>query len=250
MADFLKRDLHTHTCFSDGANTPEEMIQAAIDLGMSEIGISDHSYLSFDCDYTLQADRLDDYKTEILRLKEKYKDKIEVRLGIEQDYFSDFPAEGYEYVIGSVHYVKADGVCYAVDNTPEIMEEAAAAFGGDYYALAESYFETVADVVNKTNCDIIGHFDLLSKFNEHYHLFDESDPRYIKAWQKAADRLIETGKPFEINTGAISRGYRTDAYPSKAMRAYIKARGGKFILSSDSHRKDTLMYAFAIFSDY
>ena len=250
MKDFPKRDLHTHTSFSDGANTPEEMILAAIELGMSEIGISDHSYLSFDCDYTMQADSIDDYKAEILCLKEKYKDKIEVKLGIEQDYYSDFPAEGYEYIIGSVHYVKADGVYYAVDNTPEIMEEAAKAFGGDYYALAESYFKNVADVVNRTGCDIIGHFDLLSKFNEHYHLFDEGNPRYVKAWQEAADRLLKTGKPFEINTGAISRGYRLDAYPSKTMRAYIKERGGRFILSSDSHKKETLMYAFDIFSDY
>ena len=249
MADFIRRDLHTHTSFSDGADAPEEMILAAIELGMSEIGISDHSYLSFDPGYTMQADA-EPYKAEILRLKEKYKDKITVRLGIEQDYYSDFPAEGYEYIIGSVHYVKKDETLYSVDDTPEIMEQAAEAFGGDWYALAENYFEAVADVVNRTNCDIIGHFDLLSKFNERYMMFDENDPRYIKAWQAAADRLIKTGRPFEINTGAISRGWKTDAYPSKAMRKYIKEHGGSFILSSDSHKKETIMYAFDIFSDY
>ncbi len=105
-------------------------------------------------------------------------------------------------------------------------------------------------MVNRTKCDIIGHFDLVSKFNERYGMFDENDPRYIKAWQAAADRLIESGKPFEINTGAISRGWKTDAYPSEAMRQYIREHGGSFILSSDGHKKETIMYAFDIFSDY
>ena len=69
-------------------------------------------------------------------------------------------------------------------------------------------------------------------------------PRYVKAWQDAADVLLKTGKPFEINTGAISRGYRTEAYPSKEIRDYIRAHGGKLILSSDSHQKDTIAYRF------
>ena len=244
------RDLHMHTSFSDGKNTPEEMVLCGIDLGMSEIGISDHSYLSFDSGYTMQEGKIEAYKKEVLRLKELYKDKITVRLGIEQDYYSDFPAEGYEYVIGSVHYVKNNERLFAVDDTPEIFESAIESFNGDVYALCENYFETVADVVQRTGCDIIGHFDLVSKFNEHYGFFDEKNPRYIKAWQKAADELLKSGRPFEINTGAISRGYRTDAYPSKPIRQYIKAMGGQFILSSDSHKKETIMYAFSVYKDY
>ena len=33
---------HTHTYFSDGANTVDEMIEQACHLGFREIGISDH----------------------------------------------------------------------------------------------------------------------------------------------------------------------------------------------------------------
>ena len=66
----------------------------------------------------------------------------------------------------------------------------------------------------------------------------------MKAWKKAADILLEYGIPFEINTGGISAGFRTDAYPSKTMRDYLKARGAKFIMSSDSHRIDTLCFGF------
>ena len=70
------------------------------------------------------------------------------------------------------------------------------------------------------------------------------NPRYIKAWQQAADALLKTGKPFEVNTGAISRGYRTAPYPAKEIRDYIRAHGGKLILSSDSHAKETIAYRF------
>ena len=50
--------------------------------------------------------------------------------------------------------------------------------------------------------------------------------------------------PFEINTGAISRGYQKDPYPSDEIIAYLHQRGARFVLSSDSHQKETLMYDF------
>ena len=66
---------------------------------------------------------------------------------------------------------------------------------------------------------------------------------------QAADALLTTGKPFEINTGAISRGYRTDAYPSREIRTYLKERGARFILSSDAHRKEHICFGFDRFRD-
>ena len=107
----------------------------------------------------------------------------------------------------------------------------------------------MADVYKEMNCDIIGHFDLFCKFNEQEHDFDEDDPRYVQAWQNAADTLLKTGKPFEINTGAISRGYKTDAYPSAKIRDYLQERGAQFILSSDAHSADKLIYKFDEFAD-
>ena len=74
--------------------------------------------------------------------------------------------------------------------------------------------------------------------------FDTNHPRYIKAWQKAADELLKTGKPFEVNTGAISRGYRTAPYPAKEIRNYIREHGGKLIMSSDAHAKENIAFRF------
>ena len=111
------------------------------------------------------------------------------------------------------------------------------------YALAEDYFETVSQAAEKTNADIIGHFDLVSKFNKSA-LFDETDKRYINAWKTAADNLLKFNKPFEVNTGAIFRGYKDFPFPAENIIGYIKEKGGKFILSSDAHSTAGICFEF------
>ena len=109
---------------------------------------------------------------------------------------------------------------------------------------AEKYFETVSLVAEKLNPDIIGHFDLISKFNEDDCMFDSGNPRYIKAWQTAALKLIEADIPFEINTGAIARGKRKTPYPSLEIAQFINDNGGFFIVTSDCHNGEYLDCAF------
>ena len=238
-------DLHTHTIYCDGKNTPEEMIQAALAKGLTCLGFSGHGYAPYDTDCCMSVKGAAAYRAEIAALREKYAGRIRILCGVEQDYWSDASTAEYDYVIGSVHYVKAGGELCCVDNTPEISKVAVDKhFGGDWYAFAEAYFATVADVVNKTRCRIIGHFDLVSKFNEKERFFDESHPRYVAAWQGALDALLPCGVPFEINTGAITRLWRTTAYPTADMIEYIRKHGGRLLLSSDSHSDQTLCYGF------
>ena len=231
-----------HTIFSDGKNTPEEMVQEAIRRGLDTVGISDHS--SGDpCGMTL-ADSVR-YRKEIARLKRKYAGQIRVLCGLERDYMTDDFAD-YDYTIGSVHWLSMpDGHHISIDWTAEKLRAGAGKyFGGDMIALAEAYYATVSRVVEVTRCDIIGHFDLVTKFIEVDPSFDLRDPRYVRAWQRAADILLQTGKTFEINTGAISRGYRTDPYPAAEIRQYIRDHGGKMILSSDAHQKENICFQF------
>ena len=235
-------DLHMHTIWSDGTNTAEEMVQEAIRKGLETVGISDHS--SGDpCGMTLEQSV--EYRAEIARLKEKYAGQIRVLCGLERDYFTDDFAD-YDYTIGSVHWLAMpDGHHVPVDYMAEKLREGADKyFGGDFYALAEAYYAMVAKVVEVTKCDIIGHFDLITKFIEQDPAFDTNHPRYVKAWQQAADELLKTGKPFEVNTGAISRGYRTTPYPAKEIRDYIREHGGKLIMSSDAHAKENIAFRF------
>ena len=244
------QDFHVHTTYSDGANTPEEMVRAAIEKNMSAIGFSDHAHTAFDESYCMKKDAAESYRGEIEALKEKYRSSIRVLCGIEQDYYSDVPTSGCDYVIGSVHYLKAGEEYIPVDEDADTLFAASVRFfGGDIYALAEEYFRTAAGVVEKTGADLIGHFDLISKFNEQVPMFDEHHPRYIAAWKAAADALLKTGVPFEINTGAMSRGYKSGPYPSPEIQQYIRERGGKFILSGDSHSAETLCFAFEKLSE-
>lgn len=238
-------DLHTHTVYCDGKNTPEEMVRAALDAGLECIGFSGHGYAPYDTDACMTREGEAAYRAEIAALREKYAGRIRILLGIERDYWSEEEPWPYDYVIGSVHYVKKDGAMLCVDNTPEVSQAGVDGyFGGDWYAFAEAYFATVADVVNRTRCQIIGHFDLIAKFNEKEPRFDPDHPRYVAAWRAALDRLLPSGVPFEINTGAISRLWRTEPYPDAAMRRYIMERGGRFVLSSDSHSDKTLCFGF------
>ncbi len=239
------KDLHTHTTYCDGANTPGEMVLSAIDKGLTAIGISGHSYTFFDTSYCMQKEDIPRYIAELHYLRAKYFDRIHVLCGVEQDYYSDYPTDEFDYVIGSVHYLKCGEEYVPVDEKPEILRKAAEKyFGGDIYALCGEYFRTVADVVNKTGCDIIGHFDLITKFQEKEPLFDTAHPRYIAAWKAAADELLKAGVPFEINMGAISRGYRTSPYPGREIMEYLKEHGGKLVLSSDAHSTDAIAYKF------
>lgn len=237
-------DLHVHTTYCDGKDAPEDVVLSAIEKGMECVGFSAHSYTFFDKSYCMKKEDYPKYKKEIASLKEKYKNKIKILCGIEQDIYSDMPVDGFDYVIGSVHYLKKASEYIPIDENKDILLFAAKKFyNGDMLSLAEDYFKTIASLPKNT--DIIGHFDLISKFNENNALFDETDERYIKAYRSAIDSLLPRNIPFEVNTGAISRGYKTSAYPSFKQLEFIKKNGGSIILSSDSHTKNTLCFNFS-----
>ncbi len=243
-------DLHMHTTFCDGKNSAEEMVVSAIEKGLKTVGVCTHSYTDIDLSYCIKQEDIKVFQAEMARLKEKYKDKIKVLCGVEQDYLSNEPLTGFDYSIGSVHYFLHNGKRADVDNSPKKFVEAVEnIFDGDYYSACENYFSFVGKIIEKTNADIIGHFDLVSKFNEGCVLFDDQHPRYIKAWQSAVDALIPYGKPFEINFGGISRGYKKTPYPSIQMIEYIRDKGGKFCFSSDSHNKDNVAFGYKEWKD-
>jgi len=241
----IHSNLHTHTNCGDGKNSPEEVILQAISEGLSCIGFSEHSPISVPHGVGMSEEGMARYRMEIPALREKYAGKIRVLMGMEQDSWSERPEEPFDYLIGSTHLVWVYGEFIAVDHAAEMSDDnVKRLFGGDWYAYAEAYFEAESQVIERTGADIIGHFDLVSVFNHNRRFFDPSDPRYVRAWKRAVDALIPYGRPFEINTGAMARGYRKTQYPSLEIIEYIRSRGGHLILSSDSHRVETLTYGF------
>ena len=239
----IKTNFHTHTIFCDGKDTAEEMVIAAIEKGFTKLGFSGHSYVTYGDSFGMNHDVLTKYKSEINRLKEKYKDKIKIYCGIELDYYSNLDISDFEYVIASVHGVEKNGVIYEVDHSVEVFKQnVSKGWNGDYYAFAKDYFDTVSNQQG----DIIGHIDLLTKFNQDDCLFSTKDARYLASAEKAVKKLCEKELVFEINTGAISRGYRLKPYPSEDILKMIKKHKGKIIITSDCHNKDFIDCGFDI----
>ena len=238
-----RSNFHTHTAFCDGHDTPWEMVEEAVRLGCPAIGFSGHSLsLTDDGAFGMTFEKAEAYRRCISELQREYADRIEIFLGIEQDFYSDTPEYEYEYVIGSVHYLRRGSEYAQVDgSSKQFQEHAARYYGGDYYAFAEDYYATVAQVYEKTKCDIIGHFDLITKFNEGNALFDTNHPRYRTAAGKALDALLNAPVIFEQNYGAIARGYRTQPYLEDWMIARIREKGKLILKTSDCHAKEKLL---------
>lgn len=247
-------NLHTHTCFCDGKDEPEEMVKKAIDLGFSVLGFSGHEYSINDEEFCMSKENTLRYRREVLRLKEAYRGQIDIYLGVERDYLGEGDDYPYDYIIGSVHYAIAeDGTPVCVDKSEQDMvQDVEKYFGGDYRAYVESYYSLVADVVRKTGCDIVGHFDLVTKFNEGCKYFDEESGWYKAAALSALRAVLDSEKKpiIEINTGAMARGYRSEPYPADFILWEIAKSDCPVILGSDCHDKEQLDFGFKELSEF
>lgn len=240
-----KQNLHTHSTFCDGADTPEEILECAIEKGFDSIGFSGHSYMTYS-DFVSKADRTEEYKRAIRELKPKYADRIRVYLGLEVDMYSEPDMTGYDYLIGAVHYLKKDGVYIGFDRREkECIEQLIDNhFGGNGMDFAKLYYETLAELPEYGKFDIIGHFDLVTKHIENERFFDIDSKEYLEAAFEAAEALAGKIPFFEVNTGAIARGYRTSPYPSIPILKRLRELGYGAVISSDCHRMEMLDCCF------
>ena len=240
----MNANFHTHSVFCDGGDTPAVMAATALEKGLTHLGFSGHCYLPFDpCG--IPPERMEAYRRSVLHLKEEYRGRLHIFLGIEQDYFGGMRAEGFDYAIGSVHFLSKNGETLCVDRSREETDRIIADFfGGDPYAYAEAYFALVGEVLEVTGGDFVGHFDLIRKFDEEGRIFDETHPRYRAAVLAALERLCAKNALFEINTGAIARGYRKTPYPSLWILEEIRQRGGGILINSDCHHAPDLDCAY------
>lgn len=233
--------LHVHSTYCDGKNTLEEMILSAVEKKFTYLGFSGHGYTYFDESYCMSKENEALYFEEIGRLKEKYKDKIRILRGVERDGLSDYDAHPYDYKIASVHYIRAGEEIREIDRSREVEEETIKNFfGGDPYAYAEEYYKTVA---NQTG-DIVGHFDLITKYDKENKIYTPREERYKKAVISAMEMLLDKNMVFEVNTGSMARGYKDRPYPDMWILEELKKRGGRVIITSDCHRAHCLDYGY------
>ncbi len=238
----VRCNLHTHTTFCDGKNTPREMADAAIECGMDTLGFSGHSFTDFDDSFCLREPLK--FAEAIKELKKEYEGRLHILLGAEADFYGEVPYE-CEYTIGAVHYVKAKGIYYPIDHTARQQNALYQdAYGGDVLSGVAAYYDTVAEMAAALKPSLVAHFDVITKFNQKEGFFDERGEEYLTLALNAVDAVLENCPVIEINTGGMFRGYRTDPYPALPILSRIKERGGDVILSSDSHCTQALNHAF------
>ena len=111
--------------------------------------------------------------------------------------------------------------------------------------MAETYYGAFCAYINQRKPDIIGHFDLITKFDELGESLFLKDGKYQAIARGAAIEAVKSGSLFEVNTGAITRGMRTSVYPSEDILFTLRNEEAGLILSSDSHEIATLDGCFA-----
>lgn len=239
------QNLHTHTTFCDGVDTPEEMVQIAIDKGFESIGFSGHAPRPFSIYSHITPETTLEYAREVRRLKDAYRGKLEIFLGLEADPNYTEVDVDWDYMIGSVHYVNVEGDLVGFDRSAETVREILNTyFDGDGMAFAKRYYEDLARMPDRGGFDIIGHFDIITKNVELLPFLDMNNPEYIRYAADAMDAMQGKIPFFEVNTGAMSRGYRTSPYPSALLLRELNARGFGAVISSDCHDGRKLAYGF------
>ena len=242
---FPRSNIHSHTTYSDGRNTPEEMVRAALARGFVSFGFSDHGYAPHDtASMSREGEAL--YRREIRSLIARYEGQIELALGYEHDHsMPEADLSAYDYVIESVHFVHKRGVWCSVDESADMLQSSIDEyFQGDPYRFCADYFDEVCRSIMDTPARIVGHIGLVSKFNEGDRMFDSGDRRYTDPAREAIRLAVERDLLVEVNTGAMSRGYRTEPYPGRTLLRYLNSIGGRVILTSDCHRREWIDFAF------
>ena len=237
--------MHTHSLFCDGNDHPHEMTETAIAKGFDILGFSGHGFSPFD-ECSMTPEKTAQYIETVTALKQEYQDRITLYLGIEEDMTNRISDESpYDFVIGSVHFLKKNGEVRPIDASraqfDAMLEEW---YSGDFCALAEDYYREVSHMKDCPEVHIIGHLDLLMKYSEQTHYISPDDPRYLRLAEDCIHAL-GTDKIYEVNTGAIARGYRSTPYPSVHLLQILHSVNAKLMLNSDCHDRRYLDCGFA-----
>ncbi len=235
------QNLHTHSAYCDGKNTLREMVERAIALGFCAIGFSGHSYMEWSESHSMSRKGTEDYIREVRALADEYRGCIDIFCGLEFDMFSRVDLSPYDYVIGSMHYFDIGGERIGFDRSAaEVKALVDTYFGGDGMAYAKAYYEKIAELPKYGNFDILGHFDIVAKHFETVALFDVNSKEYIDLAIGAIEALSGKIPMFEVNTGCISRGYRSIPYPTLPLIKAFREHGFGAVISSDCHNAEFL----------
>jgi len=235
----LKTNFHTHTFRCQHAQgTDEQYVKAAITGGFDVLGFADHAPWTFRSGYIsgcrMPAEQWPDYRHSILALKERYAGQIDVRLGVESEYFPRYHDQllrlrddGCEYFILASHFLDSE------EESPYTGRSCAQ--DSEVLRYAE---ETVKGIRTGLYCYIA-----------HPDLYMMSRPEFGKVEMEAADMICqaarEAGMPIEYNLLGLNdelRGW-SRGYPNQAFWEHVRKWSNDVIIGVDAHEPAALVNA-------
>lgn len=234
----MRIDLHNHTTLCHHASgSMDEYITKAIDLGIDIYGFSCHSPMDFDPSYRMKLEELPLYCQMVEKIQNKYKNKIEILLGLEVDFIDtredllkkeifQYP---FDYLIGSVHFLGDWGF----DN-PEFMGEYAKR---NIQECWEKYLYSITKMAKSGLFQIVGHFDLLKIFG---YIPTQKCHQYI---QKTLEVIKNHEMILEINASGLRKPIQ-EQYPSVEILTMAKKIGVQITFGSDSHSVEQVGFGY------
>lgn len=234
-------DYHNHTFLCGHASgEPYQYVDQALALKLEEIGFSDHAPLVSheDSRITMSYDQLPLYHRMLEDLKEQYKHAdINIKIGIEADFIPGFEDKTrailesypYDYVIGSVHFIRD----FPFDN-PKHKDRLKTE---DINQVYRDYNVLLRESANTGLFDIIGHIDLVKKFG------DKPTEDLRSDFQKTAEVFFANDVTIEINSSGLRKPVQ-EIYPAlDILKIYCQA-GVRITFGSDAHAPGEVGYAF------
>ncbi len=246
----LKFSFHNHTYYSDGENSPEEMIAAAGKAGYTHYAFTDHIYSEVFEDWTMDYRKYDEYVQRIEKIKKDCEGAIKIYTGIEADWYKNHATHfsrfeqlrpKLDFVVGAVHVLMPCNDIYLIDGSAAEYELCLHnGYAGDADAMAADYYETYLQMIEGLKPDLLAHVDIMRKNNLDGVYYDNNAP-FIRQYRK---QIAEAIKAYdlvtEINGGGNYR-YKNDVwYPSDAMFEELLKCEVKMTVGLDAHSVDML----------
>ncbi len=236
-------DFHMHTDFSGDCDIPAQtMIEQAISLSMKQLCITDH----YDYDYPDEPELFlidfDKYFEKMSYLKEKYSDKIDLRIGVElglQPHIAEHLKKisqkyPFDFIIGSSHVVDKCDPYY-----PSFFE------GRDEKASYKRYFETISEnLLVFDDVDVYGHIDYVVRYGpnkDKYYSYED----YSDVIDTALSMCIEHGVGIELNTGGLAYGLKHPNPREDVIKRYRELGGEIITVGADAHKPERIAYEFS-----
>jgi histidinol-phosphatase (PHP family) len=223
----LLYESHCHTPLCKHAiGEPEEYAEMAELRGLKGIIFTCHCPLpgGFAASVRMAPGEFEAYVAMVARAREAFAGRVDVRLGLESDYYPGVEPWLEElharvplhHVLGSVHY--------------QMSDYRALYYRGDLAAYQEIYYEHLALSAESGLFDTLAHPDLIK--NEAPHQWDFGKVRPVVV--RALDRIAATGVAMELNTSGLFKAY-PEMNPSPSQLALMRERGIPVVLGADAH---------------